>query len=226
MNGDHQPGSVIQPGGQNEPTQPAPAVSSPVPQPAPQPVAQPQAYAAPAPVTPVAPQPLQQASIPQPTAPPVAVSENGVQWTASEYVAHHKGAGWFSLFTLAVLVVAAGIYFLTKDIISVVAIVGMAALFGYYAGRKPAVQSYSISDQGVAIGDKVYSFAELKSFSIVHEGAFSNIVFLPMKRFMPFIPMYYAPEQEEAIVEVLSRYLPFEERKQDPIDRLMNKIRF
>jgi len=47
-----------------------------------------------------------------------------------------------------------------------------------------------------------------------------------MKRFMPFIPMYYAPEQEEAIVEVLARYLPFEERKQDPIDRFMSKIRF
>lgn len=221
MNGDHQPGSVIQPGGQNEPTQPTPAVSSPVPQPAPQPV-QPQAYTAPVPVAPAAPQPLQQTTTPE----PVTVSENGVQWTASEYVAHHKGAGWFLLLTLVVVGVAAGIYFWTKDVISVVAIVGMATLFGYYAGRKPAVQSYSISDQGVAIGDKVYSFSELKSFSIVREGAFSNIVFLPMKRFMPFIPMYYAPEQEEAIVDVLSRYLPFEERKQDSIDRFMSKIRF
>jgi len=204
MNGDHQPGSVIQPGGQDTSPQ------------------QPQAVASPVPQTPV-PQPAQPAVEP---APPVVANENAVQWTASEYIAHHKGAGWFLLLGLAVVAVAVGIYFWTKDIISVVAIVGMAVLFGYYAGRKPAVQSYSISEQGVAIGEKVYPFSELKSFSIVREGAFSSIVFLPMKRFMPFIPMYYAPEQEEAIVEVLARYLPFEERKQDPIDRFMSKIRF
>lgn len=215
MNGDHQPGSVIQPGGQDTSSQQPQAVASPIPQ-----ASAPQnlpATSTPAPV----PQPVQT----EPAAPIVA-NENAVQWTASEYIAHHKGAGWFLLLALAVVGVAVGIYFWTKDIISVVAIVGMAALFGYYAGRKPAVQSYSISEQGVAIGEKVYPFSELKSFSIVREGAFSSIVFLPMKRFMPFIPMYYAPDQEEAIVEVLARYLPFEERKQDPIDRFMSKIRF
>jgi hypothetical protein len=48
-----------------------------------------------------------------------------------------------------------------------------------------------------------------------------------MKRFMPYIPMYYAPDQEDAILDTLSQYLPFEaERRQDPIDRFMHKIRF
>lgn len=212
MNGDQQPGSVIQPGNQNgqqeQPAAPAPAhVGDSVPQ---QPTPRPQFQ----------PQPPQQAA-------PAQQSEGVVSWTASEYIAHQKNLGWWLAFGGLVLVIAAGIFLWTRDLVSVVAIVVMATLFGYYAGRKPVVQQYHITNDGVYIGDKLYRFSELKSFSVVRQGAFSSIEFLPLKRLMPYIPMYYAPDQESAILEVLSQYLPVEaERRQDPIDRFMHKIRF
>ena len=232
MNGDQQPGSVIQPGNQNgQQEQPNPSAI-----PASTPVS------APTPPTPVVPQPAavqpqialtqrpqfqsQPAQSPQPTA-PIQQSDDAVSWAASEYIAHQKNAGWWAVFGLLVLVIAAGIFLWTGDVISVIAIITIAVLFGYYAGRKPVVQQYRITHDGVYIGDKLYHFSELKSFSVVRQGAFSNIEFLPMKRFMPYIPMYYAPDQEDAILDALSQYLPFEsERRQDPIDRFMHKIRF
>lgn len=229
MNGDQQPGSVIQPGSQdNQQEQPAAPVvptSTPVASPAPttpQPVAvQPQV------ALPQRPQFATQPTATDPQPAQIQRSAEGVSWAASEYIAHQKNAGWWLSFFAILLVAAVLIYLITRDIFSVIIVVSVFGAVGYYAARKPAVQQYRITDDGVYIGDRLYHFSELKSFSLVRQGAFSNIEFLPMKRFMPYIPMYYAPDQEDAIMDALSQFLPFEsERRQDPIDRLMHKVRF
>lgn len=223
MNGDHQPGSVIQPGDQNTQAAPAPAPAPAPVQPVVPTVPQAQPVVQPTPLTP-APAPHMPAA---PSAPEALHEEAGaVSWTASEYIAHQKGSGWWFAFIAIVLLIGAAAYVVTRDIVSVIAIVGVAAMFGYYARRPPVVQQYSITSQGVHIGEKLYAFAELKSFTVVHQGAFASIEFRPLKRFMPYIPMYYAPDQEEAIMDTLTQYLPYEERPEDPIDRLMQKIRF
>lgn len=230
MNGDQQPGNVIQPGNQNEqqeqPTPPAVSTPTPVIPPAPAPTPQP-AVMQPQIALTQRPQFQPQPSAPTQQAAPSQPSDAAVSWTASEYIAHQKNFGWWLAFGTLVVIVCAAIFLWTRDIISVVAIVVIAILFGYYAGRKPVVQQYHITEEGVYIGDKLYHFSELKSFAIVRQGAFSSVEFLPLKRFMPYIPMYYAPDQEDAILNTLSQYLPFEsERHQDPIDRFMHKIRF
>lgn len=230
MNGDQQPGNVIQPGSQDgQQEQPAaPVVPTPTP-----------ALAAPTPTV-SEPETMQpQIALPQrpqfPVQAPAAVpqqaqvqqSGDSVSWAASEYIAHQKNAGWWLGFTAILSIAAVLIYLITRDIFSVIIVVSVFGAAGYYAARKPVVQQYRITDEGVYIGDKLYHFSELKSFALVRQGAFSNIEFLPMKRFMPYIPMYYAPDQEDAIMDTLSQFLPFEsERRQDPIDRLMHKIRF
>jgi hypothetical protein len=58
------------------------------------------------------------------------------------------------------------------------------------------------------------------------EGAFSSIVLVPLKRFSPLTSIYYAPQDEERITAMLAAHLPYEERKHDPIDKLMQRIRF
>jgi len=226
MNGDHQPGSVIQPGSQQSaaPQQPTtPVAPSPV---APtDPMTAPQSLQIPQPAA--SPQPTPPSPVPQAYIGDQGQTDDVVSWTASEYIAHQKNFGWWLGFFAIVFVIAALVYLMTRDIFSVIVVAGVFSAAGYYAGRKPTVQQYRITDGGVYIGDKLYSFAELKSFSVVRQGAFSSIQFVPMRRFMPYIPMYYAPDQEETILDTLAQYLPFEaERRQDPIDRLMHKIRF
>lgn len=150
-----------------------------------------------------------------------------VNWTASEYIAHHKSVGWYVLLGAVTLVVAVIVYFVTgRDIVAAIAIAAAGGVFGIYAARKPQVQEYAITSAGISIGQKTYPFSDLKSFAIVDEGALSNITFIPLKRFMPAISIYYDPADEEAIVATLSAYLPVEQRRHDPIDRLMQRIRF
>ncbi len=154
-------------------------------------------------------------------------NDESISWTASEYIAHQKSLSWFIALAVATVGISVAVYFITGgDILSVIVIVLAAIVFGIYAAKKPKEQHYSISNVGVTIGAKTYSFDQLKTFSIVEEGAFSSIMFLPMKRFMPPISIYYDPQDEEKIINVLSKYLPMDVQQRDMIDSFMRKIRF
>lgn len=149
-----------------------------------------------------------------------------VKWTASEYIAHQKGLVWFALLGLALFVLIGAVFLFTRDILASI-LVGVAGLtFGVFAARPPRVLDYSVDDRGIQIGQKFYPYHDFKSFAIVDEGPVPSVMLVPLKRFMPPITVYYAPTEEDAILNVLANYLPHEEKQPDAVDRLMSKIRF
>ncbi|MBI1857061.1 hypothetical protein HY003_01445 [Candidatus Saccharibacteria bacterium] len=149
-----------------------------------------------------------------------------ISWSASEFIAHEKNNRWYVSLFGGTTVVALVVFLFTRDKISTGMVVLVAIIFGIFGARKPRTLSYAISSQGVGIGQKFYPYESFKSFSIVAEGAISSIVFMPIKRFVPGASIYYPPEQEDQIVDILSTYLPHEERQLDVIDNLMRKVRF
>lgn len=149
-----------------------------------------------------------------------------VTWSASEYVAHEKTALWYLALFGGVVVLVAVIYFITKDMTAVVLIGLIAILFAILAARKPRVLEYNVGPQGITIGHHLYSYHDFKSFGVVTQGAFSSIVLVPLKRFMPSLTVYYPPEDENRIVDALSNYLPFAPVTPDLLDRTMFRIRF
>ena len=151
---------------------------------------------------------------------------DGISWTASEFVAHEKSAGWYLSLAAAAAALAAVIYLLTRDAISAVVILVGALVLGIYGARKPRQLDYRLDSSGVTIGSKHHIYEEFRSFGVVAEGAFSSIVFMPLKRFAPLTTIYYAPEDEDKIIKLLSDQLPFQEHSHDIIDRLMLRIRF
>ena len=88
------------------------------------------------------------------------------------------------------------------------------------------VLQYRIDQGGLHIGSETFSFERFRSFSIDRTGAFSCLVFMPLKRFSPLTTVYYDPSDEPKILALLSLYLPLEERSKDLIDELMWKIKF
>lgn len=170
-------------------------------------------------------QAYQYSAAPEDMPPPVS---DHVSWTASEFIEHAKSLNWYLVLGIAGLLGSIVVYFLTKDIVSTVVIAVVALLFGVYAATsKPRVLPYEISANGIQIGPKLYMYADFKTFSLLHEGnAFSKVELMPLKRFAPSVSMYFPPEEEEKIVRTLSEYLPYEDRKPDATDRLLNKLRF
>lgn len=149
-----------------------------------------------------------------------------IEWTASEYVAHDKTPGWFLVYGLASFGLIAATFLLTREVISVILLAVFAIGVGIFAGRQPETLHYRIDSSGVHIGPKSYPIGMFKAFAVIDEGAIRSISLLPLKRFMPSISIYYAPDDERAIIEALGSLLPHEERQQDAIDRFMHRIRF
>lgn len=225
-----QPGDLITPGG---PPAPTPEVPTP-----PQPPEQSQA-APPAPVQPEAPA----QTAPEPEAPPQSTwaysntdqdtsqpttpsANPEITWTASEYIAHEKSAGWYLMLAVAAALAAGLAFLFTGDLVTVGIIPIVAIIFGIFASRKPEVLTYQIDQSGVTIGRKHYPYESFRSFAIQEEGAIDSIFLVPMQRFMPGLSIYFPPDQEDPIVDTLGNYLPHEERPPDVVDKLMRKVRF
>jgi len=149
-----------------------------------------------------------------------------IEWTASEYVAHEKTASWYLLLAGGGIIVVAFIYLITKDILASTVVFLASITIGIYAGRKPSTNNYLIDENGVQIKEVFHPYREFKSFSVVEEGALDSIWLKPIKRFRPAVVMYFPPEDEVKITDVLSNFLPHEDRELDSIDRLSRKMRF
>jgi hypothetical protein len=153
-------------------------------------------------------------------------SQETVRWTASEFIVHQKNIGWYLVLFISAVALTGLVYLFTRDKISSAVVVIAAIIFGIYAARKPRTVGYQLNPHGLSIGEKFYDYASFRSFAVVDEGAFSSVAFMPLKRFMPAISIYYDPADEEKIVRVLSDRLPMENRGHDLIDRFLHAIRF
>src|SRR5690606_8954315 len=162
-----------------------------------------------------------EAEVSGPSAP---APQEPIRWTASEYVAHEKGVGWYILLGLAIVAFAAVVYVVTGELLSSVVIVVMGIAFGAFAARQPQELDYALDNTALHVGNRSYGYAQFKSFTIIDEGAIRSIMLMPLQRFMPPLNVYYAPEDEDKIATALSGYLPYEDRKQDVVDRFMRKV--
>ena len=149
-----------------------------------------------------------------------------IEWTASEYISHEKDMPWYLAVSVASIVIAAVIFFITRELIASITIVVVAFSAVFFAARKPATKTYKIGANVIIIDDKRYSLNDFKSFSIVDEGAIDSIWFKPLARMKPMLIIYFAPEDEQKIAETLSNYLPYENRELDALDRMTRRMRF
>lgn len=166
---------------------------------------------------------------PQPDPEPMleqAQPDESLTWTASEFIAHDKTAGWHAGLIGAAVVLAAALWLITKDWVTTGVVIFAGIVLSLYGARRPGEIQYSLDNYGLIIGNKQFNFADFRGFAIVPEGAFASIALLPTKRFAPMTTLYFAPEDGERIIDLLGSHLPQQPMKVDAIDSLMRKIRF
>ena len=157
---------------------------------------------------------------------PPGGSDGSITWTASEFVAHHKGLKWYLILAIITIVLDIGIWFVTKDKITTVVILLVVVLFAFAAARKPRELEYGLDAAGLSVGKRFLAYDDLRSYAVVKEGAFSSLVFIPFKRFSPWVKVYYDPADEPKILALVSSHVPMEDRAQDLTDRIMWRIKF
>lgn len=149
-----------------------------------------------------------------------------VEWTASEFIAHEKSSLWYMVLITVTSLFAIALYIFTEDIFTIAVVVIMAIAFGIYASRSPRTLRYMLDKRGVYITSRLYPYTLFKSFAVIEEGAINSIELMPLKRFMPSIVMYVAPDEEESIIDVLSTHLPLEDHGHGWVDNIMRRLRF
>jgi uncharacterized membrane protein YobD (UPF0266 family) len=149
-----------------------------------------------------------------------------LKWSASEYVAHEKSAGWYSMFFAGSILIVFLVYLISRDILASVAVLLACSAISVYAARKPETNNYVLDEKGIKVQEKFYPYSVFRSFSIVEEGAINSIWLKPLKRLSSVVVMYFSPEDEQKIIDVLANFLPHEDRELDAIDRFSKRMRF
>jgi hypothetical protein len=153
------------------------------------------------------------------------VDETLIRWRGAEYIHHDKDAIWFTVFAVVTLALMAVAVFVLQDISFSILIPVMAAALVVYTRRSPRVLDYTLSRQGLHINDRLYPFAEFKSFGVIHDAGEYSVMLIPTKRFKSGVTIYFPEESGEAIVDMLGARLPMQELKLDLVDRLIRKLR-
>jgi len=149
-----------------------------------------------------------------------------VTWSASEFISHQKASTWYLGLGVGAAILTVLIFAITRNILSALVVAGACIVIGIFAARQPETKLYEINEDGVKVGDRFFPYNIFKSFSILDEGGISCLWLRPLKRFMPTVTMYYAPEDEERIVLMLENFLPEEDRQLDVVERISRRIRF
>ena len=161
----------------------------------------------------------------QGSAPEAEQNQAPITWTASMHAAAEKSSMWYVLFVCGMVAAAAGTYWVTSDVLPTVAVVVVAAAAGFFSGHTPPPKDYKLTATSIKTGHKTHKLEKFKSFSIVEEAEGKSIWLKPIKRFAPFLIVYFPPEQEDSITAVLSSVLPNEPREPDNIDKLTKKLK-
>ena len=148
-----------------------------------------------------------------------------ITWTASEYIEHQRGAGWYAALAVITIVLAAGAYLLIHDYFAAAIIIILGLILAFYAGHQPRQMDYELSGRGIKVGEKSYAYSLFKSFSIAHDGALSTITFYPTKRLGLPISIFFEAKNEGRITKLIGDHLALEERESDGFDRLTRRLK-
>lgn len=153
-------------------------------------------------------------------------NHHSVSWTASEYIDHTRGTGWYFMLLVGSAVLATLIYFFTKDILGAAIVIALAVIVAVMANRKPSQLTYTLSNAELQAGTKTYKYSQFRSFAIIREGDLNSLLLTPLKRFVPPVSIYFDEDDEDKIVRIISEHLPLEKKSPDRIDMLTRRLRF
>lgn len=146
-------------------------------------------------------------------------------WEASEYVHHHKSILWYAVVVLVVIgLLGVAVWFKYWLEIGVFLMMG-AAVF-VYANKPPRTMSYELSSDGIRVDGKLYSYSDIRSFSVMEDEDWHYIDLEPTKRLSLRVVILFDSSNYDEIVGHLERHIPRQDRDLDLIEKITRKARF
>lgn len=152
------------------------------------------------------------------------------QWQAPEFSYTHKPTGWYlAIFAFFIGLCVLAFFFISSDIqkyITIGLLVVMAIATSVWAVRKPKVLSYTVTNYGVVVDNKHYSFDDFRAFYQYMDYNQLSIDLVPGKRFGTLVSVPLATPESDEILETISHMIPEIQHSEDVMDRIVRRLRF
>lgn len=128
---------------------------------------------------------------------------------------------WFLILETLFIIYA----LITKNYLFLIILILIAIIFYIQEKYPPKTISFEIRKDGIKLGDKKYSYKDIKSFSILYKPE-ENVrkLFIEFKnKFVPGIEIPIDNQNPLKIRNFLLKYIPEIKLKQEPIDHLIQR---
>lgn len=146
-------------------------------------------------------------------------------WKAEHFIHFKKGTGWYTVFTIVMVLIMVGALYFRQWLLAGVIAAGMFAIYSF-SKQKPPDRQYRIDSSGIQIGRKKLDYQEIKSFWLVATPE-TNLLYLQLaKRFLPPEMINLGQNDPLRVRKILSQHLPEERKSETLIDTFNRWIRF
>lgn len=157
---------------------------------------------------------------------PSAFDEAVIEWTAPEYVKHDKGLTWTASMVLLVII-SAGIGLYLKAWTFSLVIIVFAVVYYLIHLEHPRNIDVVLSDIGIKIGQKKFSYSKIKAFWIIYEPPFIGTLVIRVNTgLMSELTIQLGPQDPVPVREFLLTKIPEMEGKTESLtDALLRLFR-
>lgn len=130
-----------------------------------------------------------------------------ISWQAPEFIFYKKSADWFWAVAIITIALVVGAVLIKNFLLgAIVGISGFSILM--YGAKKPDIINFSISHQGIQVGNKFYLFENLKYFWIDYNPPHAkHIILESSKLLMTHLSIPLGDTEPEVIREILLQFI-------------------
>lgn len=140
------------------------------------------------------------------------------EWTIQEYERHERGFLWYIIMGgLGLFFVIYGV--ITNDFLFSLIIILFAIILFLQTHQEPKQILFQITELGVVVGNRFYSFSEMESFFLIYNPPYVKTLFLePIGALKPMIRVPLLDINPVEVKNMLRAYLPENfEREEEPL---------
>lgn len=146
-----------------------------------------------------------------------------ISWQAPEYVYYEKNKSWYFKAIILVLILA-GFFVYLDNYAGTAVILAAGLVYLTHGNKKPRLLNYSLSENGLLMGDKNLPLDKLKSFCISHDDAYPKLYLQKIGKFSTPVSVFLQNINPDIISNFLKQYLSEETSKFSDIQDNINKL--
>jgi len=155
---------------------------------------------------------------------PLSKKPPQISWQAPSFYFNPQKR-YLSLLIIALALGGGGLLFFGQDMLTSIFLLLSSLVLILYSNKRPEMSNVSIDQRGVAIGNAIYYYKDLKSFWINYDPSSLKELSLESKRwYLPYVTISIENNNPLLVRSLLISFLPEREHEHSLVDIIARKI--